>query len=231
MSPSWNNRANTQHKLLFQIVHFSLNVKKVIFWSDMEVALRYKLPVHCLQFLHCFRVAQVLVSWSAANEDFTILGIFWFQRLKDWEKHNICVCWVFPPLLSNSPYSLDRSPNPFALCDTHMENCLWAQLLQLKYDELSRNFIVSLAKLKQDKTNIHTNTNIRKTVGEIHIIKSYQGNPCRHHCSPHHHLAPAHLLHRCQASVCTQGRWSAWQGRTIKMSTERQKNSRRTKLT
>ena len=41
---------------------------------------------------------------------------------------------------------------------------------------------------------------------------SYQGVPRRHHRSPHHHLT--HFLHRCQAFVCTQGRWSAWLRRT-----------------
>ena len=50
-----------------------------------------------------------------------------------------------------------------------MKICLWAQLLQLKYDAISRKFIVSLTKLKHDKTNIYTMTNIRTTVGEIHI--------------------------------------------------------------
>ena len=44
-----------------------------------------------------------------------------------------------------------------------MEICLWAQSSRLKYDALSRKFIVSLRKLKHDKTNIYTNTNIRTT--------------------------------------------------------------------
>ena len=50
-----------------------------------------------------------------------------------------------------------------------MKICLWAQLLQLKYDAISRKFIVSLTKLKHDKTDTHTKTNIQTTVEEIHI--------------------------------------------------------------
>ena len=51
-----------------------------------------------------------------------------------------------------------------------MEICLWAQLLQLKYDAISRKFIVSLTKSKHDKTNIHTKTNIQTTVAVLNVL-------------------------------------------------------------
>ena len=73
------------------------------------------------------------------------------------------LCSLIPPLLKTG------HPTHLPLCDTHTEICLWAQLLQFKYDAISRKFIVSLTKLKHDKTNIHTKTNIQTTVEEIHI--------------------------------------------------------------